>query len=240
MRHDRRMWHGVALLAAALVAVPGHPARADGTEAGGVVAEDRDAPPAPSAPSPGELRSSEVFELTDGDISCGVDDTAPRGPQDGPDGGGDDGAPTAATAARGQDGALPAARERATRPPLDLRTATREQLEELPGIGRARAEAIVAFRERRPLRSVRDLQRIWGIGPRLVQRIAPLVTVTPAPPGPDPAVGGPAVGDPADGDPALGIPIIGDPPAPPPAPDGPPGVLPDPPGTVLAGGDRSG
>ena len=62
---------------------------------------------------------------------------------------------------------------------IDLQTAGVEELQRLPGIGVSRAEAIIRFREQRPLRRVRDLNRIYGIGPRLIRRITPLVTISP-------------------------------------------------------------
>ncbi len=57
--------------------------------------------------------------------------------------------------------------------PLNLNTATREQIEALPRIGPALAERIVA---NRPYRALQDLDRVKGVGPRLLQTLAPLVT----------------------------------------------------------------
>lgn len=56
--------------------------------------------------------------------------------------------------------------------PLNLNTATREQIEALPRIGPALAERIVAGR---PYRTLQDLDRVKGVGPRLLETLAPLV-----------------------------------------------------------------
>jgi hypothetical protein len=61
--------------------------------------------------------------------------------------------------------------------PLDPNTAGARALESLPGIGPARAAAIVHERERRPYASVADLRRVPGIGPVLLGRIAPHLAV---------------------------------------------------------------
>lgn len=63
--------------------------------------------------------------------------------------------------------------------PLDANAAAPATLETLPGIGPARAAAIVAERERRPFRSVADLARVHGIGPRTLERLAGEVAVDP-------------------------------------------------------------
>ena len=55
---------------------------------------------------------------------------------------------------------------------LDVDTATAAELEALPGIGPSLAARIV---EARPFTSVDDLQRVRGIGPKTVERLAPLV-----------------------------------------------------------------
>lgn len=62
--------------------------------------------------------------------------------------------------------------------PLDLNTATAEQLEALPGIGPSIAAAIVEHRDRVGVfRSVDDLLDVAGIGPARLEELRPLVTV---------------------------------------------------------------
>lgn len=56
---------------------------------------------------------------------------------------------------------------------LPLNHATAAQLDSLPGIGPARAAAIVRYREQRgPFTSVAELTRVPGINPALVQRLS--------------------------------------------------------------------
>jgi competence protein ComEA len=59
--------------------------------------------------------------------------------------------------------------------PLDLNTATAEQLEELPGIGPAHARAIV---EGRPYKGVDDLARVKGLGAARINAIRDRLTVS--------------------------------------------------------------
>jgi competence protein ComEA len=62
--------------------------------------------------------------------------------------------------------------------PIDLNTATVDELDSLPGIGPSIAKAIVDERERNgPFRSVDDLERVRGIGPSKLDQIRALVTV---------------------------------------------------------------
>jgi len=64
---------------------------------------------------------------------------------------------------------------------IDLNRADAVQLQRLPGVGPARAAAIVREREQGgPFREAADLTRVPGIGPSLVQRWADAVHVAPA------------------------------------------------------------
>jgi competence protein ComEA len=63
--------------------------------------------------------------------------------------------------------------------PVDLNTASVEALDELPGVGPATAQAIVARRERYgPFRSVEGLLDVPGIGPAKLEAFRDLVTVS--------------------------------------------------------------
>ncbi|MDQ4068556.1 MAG: helix-hairpin-helix domain-containing protein [Actinomycetota bacterium] len=79
------------------------------------------------------------------------------------------GAPASAT--RAKAGAPPGA-------PLDLNTASAEQLEALPGIGPATSRAILAYRSSHGrFRSVTELLEVPGIGPAKLESLRPLVRV---------------------------------------------------------------
>jgi competence protein ComEA len=66
----------------------------------------------------------------------------------------------------------------ATSGPVNLNTASVEELDTLPGIGPSIAQAIVDERERNgPFRSVDDLERVRGIGPSKLDQLRDLVTV---------------------------------------------------------------
>ena len=55
--------------------------------------------------------------------------------------------------------------------PIDLNRAAAVDLEALPGIGPARARALVAARRAAPLCGTRDLSRVRGIGPHTAERL---------------------------------------------------------------------
>jgi competence protein ComEA len=62
--------------------------------------------------------------------------------------------------------------------PINLNTATSDQLEELPGIGPALAGRILAWRdEHGRFTSVEELQEVSGIGPAILAELADLITV---------------------------------------------------------------
>lgn len=56
---------------------------------------------------------------------------------------------------------------------IDLNTATAEEIESLPGIGKKLAERILEARTANPIRSINDLQGIKGITPKLLETLAP-------------------------------------------------------------------
>jgi competence protein ComEA len=64
--------------------------------------------------------------------------------------------------------------------PLNLNTATADQLAQLPGIGPKTAQSIVDFRKASgPFRRVEDLLAIRGISRRKLEALRPYVTVGP-------------------------------------------------------------
>ena len=60
--------------------------------------------------------------------------------------------------------------------PININTATKEQLEELPGIGPSKAAAIIEFRQKHgPFNSLEDLLDVPGIGPSTLENIKSMV-----------------------------------------------------------------
>ncbi|MBE3563766.1 MAG: ComEA family DNA-binding protein [Hydrogenibacillus schlegelii] len=63
---------------------------------------------------------------------------------------------------------------------VNLNTADAALLQTLPGIGPARAQAIIAYREEHgPFRDVTELKNVSGIGPKTLEQLLPYVTVGP-------------------------------------------------------------
>lgn len=61
---------------------------------------------------------------------------------------------------------------------INVNSATAEQLETLPGIGPVLAKSIIEDRQRRgPFRSLADLDRVKGIGPKTLENLRPHVTI---------------------------------------------------------------
>lgn len=62
--------------------------------------------------------------------------------------------------------------------PVNINTASAEELQTLPGIGKTRAEAIVAYREEHgPFTFVEDLRGVSGIGEGILASIMDYITV---------------------------------------------------------------
>ena len=62
--------------------------------------------------------------------------------------------------------------------PIDLNSATAEQLDTLPGVGPATARSIITYRQRHGrFRSVTELLEVPGIGPTKLEALRPLVKV---------------------------------------------------------------
>jgi len=62
--------------------------------------------------------------------------------------------------------------------PLDLNSATAEQLDELPGIGPALAERIVAYRaEHGSFAQIDQLNEVKGIGEKTLEKLRPHLTL---------------------------------------------------------------
>jgi len=68
--------------------------------------------------------------------------------------------------------------------PVDVNTASQTQLEALPGVGTVTAKRIIAAR---PYASVQDLSRA-GLSVKGIQKLAPMVTVSPPPVPPSPGM----------------------------------------------------
>jgi competence protein ComEA len=61
---------------------------------------------------------------------------------------------------------------------ININTATIEELDTLPGIGQAKAQAIVEYRTTHgPFRTVDELVLVDGISPAMLDRLRPLITV---------------------------------------------------------------
>lgn len=59
--------------------------------------------------------------------------------------------------------------------PIDINNASGEELRSLPGIGPVMSKRILEERQKRPFKSVEDLRRVAGIGPKILDRLRPHV-----------------------------------------------------------------
>lgn len=61
---------------------------------------------------------------------------------------------------------------------ININTATRSELESLPGIGPVTAEHMIAYREENgPFASIEDIEKVPGIGPAKFEQVKDLITV---------------------------------------------------------------
>jgi competence protein ComEA len=85
--------------------------------------------------------------------------------------------------------ALPARAEKKPLGPgerVDLNSATTAELMRLPGVGKKKAEAIVASRDKRPFRKADEVTRVKGLSPAWYGRVKGMLTVGDAPAVPRP------------------------------------------------------
>ena len=74
--------------------------------------------------------------------------------------------------------AAPAGKEESNSGPVDLNTASREQLMQVKGIGPALADRIVEFRkEHGPFRRVEDILKVRGVGEKSLEKLRPYLKV---------------------------------------------------------------
>jgi competence protein ComEA len=60
---------------------------------------------------------------------------------------------------------------------VDINTASVEELARLPGIGPAKAQAIVEYRSEEPFRKPEDLRKVKGIGDKLYEQLKDQISV---------------------------------------------------------------
>ena len=70
-----------------------------------------------------------------------------------------------------------AAAKKAPEHAINVNTASAAELMQLPGIGQAKADAIIAYRQAHPFKSVSELTEVKGIGPKMLEKLQPNVTI---------------------------------------------------------------
>jgi competence protein ComEA len=67
-------------------------------------------------------------------------------------------------------------------PPINVNSATLEELMQLPGVGAVTAQNIIAARSAEPFRTLADLDRVKNIGPKTLDKLRPFVVFEPPSP----------------------------------------------------------
>ncbi len=75
---------------------------------------------------------------------------------------------------QGEKSLLPLAAQ--TSQKVNLNTASLEELEALPGVGKKLAQQIIEARQQQPFTSLEDLDRVPGIGPKLLEKLRDRIT----------------------------------------------------------------
>ncbi len=60
---------------------------------------------------------------------------------------------------------------------VNINTATAAELSTLPGIGKSKADAIIAHRQTSPFKTTQDITKVKGIGQKKFAKIQPYLTV---------------------------------------------------------------
>jgi competence protein ComEA len=87
----------------------------------------------------------------------------------------------AAAAVAAQEPAPPSMAAAPAAAPVNINTATIQQLETLPGIGPATAQRIIEYRQKSGgFKKIEELMNIRGVGEKSFLTLKPLITVTPS------------------------------------------------------------
>lgn len=62
---------------------------------------------------------------------------------------------------------------------VNLNAATQEELVALPGVGPAKAKAIIAYRDAHPFKSIEEVKNVRGIGDHLYDSLKGKISVSP-------------------------------------------------------------
>ncbi|QQR81823.1 MAG: helix-hairpin-helix domain-containing protein [Deltaproteobacteria bacterium] len=60
---------------------------------------------------------------------------------------------------------------------INVNSASAEELMQLPGIGKSKADAIIAYRQSHPFKSVSELTEVKGIGPKMLEKIQSHISI---------------------------------------------------------------